>query len=159
MKVNFYFYETIQYLFISYSTSFSLLFARKKIFLQVVVHCIFTSKTGFPLKYFWFKRQFNSLWMIHFSIKKFSLCLYTVQQIDSSTIDGNVEFVHSQYICILSSQVSIQFLCILVYYFLTESISKKSGQRNWIFATNSDFPIPYLCNPIHNWNLKIWILF
>ena len=28
-----------------------------------------------------------------------------------STIDGNVEFVHSQYSCILSSQVSIQFLC------------------------------------------------
>ena len=32
-------------------------------------------------------------------------------QIDSSTIDGNVEFVHSHYSCILSSQVSIQFLC------------------------------------------------
>ena len=32
-------------------------------------------------------------------------------QIDSSTIDGNVEFVHSQYSCVLSSQVSIQFLC------------------------------------------------
>ena len=32
-------------------------------------------------------------------------------QIDSSTIDGNVEFVHSQYSCILTSQVSIQFLC------------------------------------------------
>ena len=32
-------------------------------------------------------------------------------QIDSSTIDGNVEFVHSQCSCILTSQVSIQFLC------------------------------------------------
>ena len=33
-------------------------------------------------------------------------------QIDSSTIDGNVEFVHSQYYsCILTSQVSTQFLC------------------------------------------------
>ena len=32
-------------------------------------------------------------------------------QIDSNTIDGNVEFVHSQYSCILSSQVSIEFLC------------------------------------------------
>ena len=32
-------------------------------------------------------------------------------QIDSSTIDGNAEFVHSQYSCILTSQVSIQFLC------------------------------------------------
>ena len=32
-------------------------------------------------------------------------------QIDSSTIDVNVEFVHSQYSCILTSQVSIQFLC------------------------------------------------
>ena len=32
-------------------------------------------------------------------------------QIDSNTIEGNVEFVHSQYSCIMSSQVSIQFLC------------------------------------------------
>ena len=32
-------------------------------------------------------------------------------QIDSSTVDGNVEFVQSQYSCILTSQVSIQFLC------------------------------------------------
>ena len=31
---------------------------------------------------------------------------YTKTQIDSSTIDGNVEFVHSQYSCILTSQVS-----------------------------------------------------
>ena len=30
-------------------------------------------------------------------------------QIDSRTIDGKVEFVHSQYSCILTSQVSIQF--------------------------------------------------
>ena len=29
---------------------------------------------------------------------------------DSSTIDGNVEIVHSQYNCIPTSQVSIQFL-------------------------------------------------
>ena len=33
------------------------------------------------------------------------------EQLDSSTIDGNVEFVHSQYSCILTSQVSNQFLC------------------------------------------------
>ena len=32
-------------------------------------------------------------------------------QKDSSTIDGNEEFVHSQYSCILTSKVSIQFLC------------------------------------------------
>ena len=32
-------------------------------------------------------------------------------QIDSSTIDGNVEFVHTQYSCIMMSQVLIQFLC------------------------------------------------
>ena len=31
--------------------------------------------------------------------------------IDSSTIDDNVKFVHSQYNCILASQVSSQFLC------------------------------------------------
>ena len=36
--------------------------------------------------------------------------LYHVQ-IDTSTIDGNVEFVHSQYSCILTSKVSIHFLC------------------------------------------------
>ena len=29
----------------------------------------------------------------------------------SSTIDCNVEFVHSQYSCILTSQVSTQYLC------------------------------------------------
>ena len=34
-----------------------------------------------------------------------------VNQIHSSTIGGNVEFVHSQYSCILTSQVSIKFLC------------------------------------------------
>ena len=32
---------------------------------------------------------------------------YRKEQKDSSTIDGNVEFVHSQYSCILTSQVSI----------------------------------------------------
>ena len=31
-------------------------------------------------------------------------------QIDSSTIDGNVEFAHSHYSCILTSQVSTYFL-------------------------------------------------
>ena len=36
--------------------------------------------------------------------------LYHVQ-IDSSTIDGNVEFVYSQYSCILTSKVSPSFLC------------------------------------------------
>ena len=29
----------------------------------------------------------------------------------SSTIAGNVEFVHSQYNCILTSQLSIHFMC------------------------------------------------
>ena len=37
-----------------------------------------------------------------------------VYQIDSSTIDGNVEFVHSQYSCILTSQVSTQFLSLTI---------------------------------------------
>ena len=32
-------------------------------------------------------------------------------QIDSSSIDGNAEFVHYQYSCILPLQVSTQFLC------------------------------------------------
>jgi len=31
--------------------------------------------------------------------------------VDANTIDGNVEFVHSKYSCILTSQVSTQFLC------------------------------------------------
>ena len=38
------------------------------------------------------------------------LCIHKTQ-IDSSTIDGNVEFVHSQYSCIMTSQVSTEFLC------------------------------------------------
>ena len=33
-------------------------------------------------------------------------------QIDFSTIDDSVEFVHSQYSCILTSQVSTQFVFI-----------------------------------------------
>jgi len=33
-------------------------------------------------------------------------------QIDSNTIDGSIECVHSQYICILTSQASTQFLCL-----------------------------------------------
>ena len=43
-----------------------------------------------------------------FSKNKQANTRYT--QIDSSKIDDNVEFVHSQY-SILTSQVSIQFLC------------------------------------------------
>jgi len=52
--------------------------------------------------------------IVHFQDKKDdinSLLLVSAFQIDSSTIDGNVEFVHSQYSCNLSSQVSIQFVC------------------------------------------------
>ena len=48
-----------------------------------------------------------------------------ITQIDSSTIDGNVEFVHSQYSCILTSQVSIQFLCptkLLIIVILLEKV-------------------------------------
>ena len=37
--------------------------------------------------------------------------MYSVNQIDSSTIDGNVKFISSQYSCILTYQVLIQFLC------------------------------------------------
>ena len=39
------------------------------------------------------------------------VCGMGVPQLDSSPIDGNVEFVHSQYSCILTSPVSIQFWC------------------------------------------------
>ena len=46
---------------------------------------------------------------LHFIQGKTSEIAFT--QIDSSTIDGNVEFVHSQYSCILTSQVTTQFLC------------------------------------------------
>ena len=41
----------------------------------------------------------------------YSILYGNITQIDSSTIHGNVEFVHSQYTCILTSQVSIQFFC------------------------------------------------
>ena len=33
--------------------------------------------------------------------------LNSILKIDSSTIDGNVKFIHSQYSCILTSQVLI----------------------------------------------------
>ena len=38
-------------------------------------------------------------------------CIDKSEQIDSCTIHGNVECVHSQYSCILKSQVSIQLFC------------------------------------------------
>jgi len=38
------------------------------------------------------------------------LSFYKIQ-IDSSTIDDNVEFVHSQYSYILTTQLSTQFVC------------------------------------------------
>ena len=44
---------------------------------------------------------------LHFIQGKTSEIAFT--QIDSSTIDGNVEFVHSQYSCILTSQGTTQF--------------------------------------------------
>ncbi len=42
---------------------------------------------------------------------QFSMFSFRYYQLDSSTIDGNVESVHSQYTCILTSQVSTLFLC------------------------------------------------
>ena len=48
-----------------------------------------------------------------------------VTQIDSSTKDGSVEFAHSQYACIMTSQVSIVNnsnecnFCVLLFFFFT----------------------------------------
>ena len=56
-----------------------------------------------------FTEKFNLVFKVLRSFKKRIKVRWI--QIDSSTIDGNVEFVHSQYSCILTSQVSIQFLC------------------------------------------------
>ena len=44
-------------------------------------------------------------------------CPCNSEQIDSGTIDGNVEFVHSQYSCILTPQVSIQLCCVRQNYY------------------------------------------
>jgi len=54
-------------------------------------HAIFRSK---------YERSFTRQPLFKF------LYLMHQYQIDSSTIDGNVEFVHSQYSCILTSQDS-----------------------------------------------------
>ena len=63
------------------------------------------------LKYFSLFRVSQKTW--EFS-DEFDLCYELalqrcVYQIDSSTIDGNVEFVHSQYSFTLTSQGSTQF--------------------------------------------------
>jgi len=44
-------------------------------------------------------------------MNKLECQIETNNQIDSSTIDGNVEFVHFQYSCILTTQAPTQFLC------------------------------------------------
>ena len=51
------------------------------------------------------------LWIMKLFFKRRLTSTHHFKQTDSSTIDGNVEFVRSQYSCILTSQVSIQFLC------------------------------------------------
>ena len=60
-----------------------------------------------------------------------------IYQIDSSTIDCNLKFIHFQYSCILTSQVSIQFLCstklvIIVIIFLIKCLSYSKISANAI---------------------------
>ena len=62
------------------------------------------------------------------------------QQKDSSTIDGNVEFdVYSQYSCILTSEVLIQFLCptklekVVIILELSAYLTVKKAQLNVFF--------------------------
>ena len=54
--------------------------------------------------------QYFYVQLLQSELKTLEFDTFTTQ-IDSSTIDGNVEFAHSQYSCILTSQVSIQFFC------------------------------------------------
>ena len=66
------------------------------------------------------------------------------RQIDSSTIDGNVEFVHSQYSCILTSQVSnitrkTKFSRINWHVF--QDWIKKCKNRKWITQKNGHFSV------------------
>ena len=60
-----------------------------------------------------------------------------LNQIDSSTIDGNVEFVHSQHSCILTSQVSTQFLCPTKLLIIV-------NKCNFVFSLFSVFKLFYL---------------
>ena len=76
-----------------------------------------------------------------------------MDQIDSSTIDGNVELVQSQSSCILTSQVSIQFLCptksirkqdIHIYIYIYVACSRPNGWTEWaeIFVDTHGWPLP-----------------
>ena len=66
-------------------------------------------------------------------------------QIDSSTIDGNVEFVHSQYSCILTSQASIQFLCptklLIIVIILEKSAYLAENKCNFMCSLFSVFTL------------------
>ena len=65
----------------------------------------------YSIQYTVYNMQYT-VYSIQYTVYSLQNTVYCIQQIDSSTIDGNVEFViHSQYRCILTSQVSIQFLC------------------------------------------------
>ena len=72
-----------------------------------------------------------------------------ILQIDSSTIDGNVEFVHSQYSCILTSQASIQFLCptkllIIIVIILEKSAYLAENKCNFMCSSVSVYTVFYL---------------
>jgi len=64
--------------------------------------------------------------------------LFGVNKKDSSTIDGNVEFVHSQYSCILTSQVSIQFSCptrlLIIVIILEKNAYLAENKLNYMFS-------------------------
>ena len=69
-------------------------------------------------------------------------------QIDSGTIDGNVEFVHSQYSCILTSQVSVQFLCptklLITMKILEESAYLTENKCHFMYSLFTVFTFFYL---------------
>ena len=87
----------------------------------------FTSQQNRFLSRRWSKKESNLVFslvkaVIEISLKSFKsfskseefdfdlFCLrFRVNQIDSSTVEGNIEFVHSQCSCVLTSQVSTQF--------------------------------------------------
>ena len=65
-------------------------------------------------------------------------------QIDSSTIDGNIEFVHSQYSCILSSDVTSVNSIFL-------SVKTFNNSDNFRF-----FPVIFdTCDVMFNWSISL----
>jgi len=83
--------------------SLFLVYIMKRVLLELVGQSVLCKCTVLCIEVYW---SFHG-WKC---ISVCTLC-WSISNRLLSTIDGNVEFVHSQYSCILTSQVSIRFLC------------------------------------------------